>query len=252
MAKKKKTFADNLRNGQLLIGPLVSLPSPEITEILAQTGFDWLFIDAEHGAFNPQQTQAMLQAAGNCPCVIRVPSGDEIWIKKALDIGAAGIIVPQVHTTDQARQIVQSCKYSPQGTRGVGIGRAHKYGSGFEDYLMHANRDTAVILQAESSTAIKNISSIVAVKGIDAILIGPYDLSASLGKIGQVNHKTVTDAINKVRKACMDANVKLGIFGVSPEAVKPYIKKGFTLITVGVDSLFLIKSAKEVLHKLNG
>ena len=252
MAKKKKTFAENLRNGQLLIGPLVSLPSPEITEILAQTGFDWLFIDAEHGAFNPQQAQSMLQAAGNCPCVIRVPAGDEIWIKKALDIGAAGIIVPQVHTAEQARQIVKYCKYSPQGNRGVGIGRAHKYGNSFEEYLRQANRETAVIVQAESKTAIKNIASIVAVKGIDAILIGPYDLSASLGRIGQVDHKEVTSAISKVRKACIDANVKLGIFGVSPEAVKPYIKKGFTLITVGVDSLFLIKSAKEVLQKLNG
>ena len=252
MAKKKMMFSDRLRKGQLLIGTLVSLPSPEVTEILAQTGYDWLFIDAEHGAFNPQQAQAMLQAAGDCPCIIRVPSGDEVWIKKALDIGAAGIIVPQVHTAEQAKQIVKSCKYSPQGTRGVGIGRAHQYGTGFENYIKTANRNTAVILQAESRAAIDNIHAIAAIKGVDAILIGPYDLSASLGKIGQVKDKTVVSAINKVIRACQAANVRLGYFGVNADAVKPYIKKGFTLITVGVDSLFLIKSAKETLTGLHG
>ena len=88
MPGKKNSFAERLRKGELLIGTLISLPSPEITELLSSTGFDWLFIDAEHGAFNPQQAQTMLQAAGDCPCVIRVPSGDEIWIKKALDIGS--------------------------------------------------------------------------------------------------------------------------------------------------------------------
>lgn len=252
MARKNNEFADRLRRGDLLIGTLVSLPSPEITEILSTSGFDWLFIDAEHGAFNPQQTQAMLQAAGRCPCVIRVPAADDIWIKKALDCGAAGIIVPQVHTAEQAKQIVQSAKYSPAGTRGVGIGRAHKYGIEFENYLKKANRQTAVILQAESRSAIDNIDMIAAVKGVDAILVGPYDLSASLGKIGQVTNKEVVLAINKVAKACKAANVRSGIFGVNAADVKPWIKKGFTLITAGVDSLFIIKSASGMLAELRG
>lgn len=252
MTRMKTTFASRLRKGDLLLGTLVSLPSPEVTELLANTGFDWLFIDAEHGAFNPQQAQAMLQAAGACPCVIRVPSADDVWIKKALDCGAAGIIVPQVHTAEQAEQIVNSAKYSPAGSRGVGIGRAHKYGLEFENYIKQANRETAVILQAESRSAIDNIDSITAVEGIDAILIGPYDLSASLGKIGQVTDKEVTQAINKVARACNAANVRLGIFGVNAAAVNPWIKKGFTLITAGVDTLFFIKSAKEILAEIRG
>ena len=185
------SFAERLRKGERLIGTLVSLPSAEITEILSETGFDWLFIDAEHGAFNPQQAQTLLQAAGQCPCVIRVPAGDEVWIKKALDIGGAGIIAPQVHTAEQAEQIVRYCKYSPDGSRGVGIGRAHKYGIRFEDYIKTANENIAVILQAESREAIDNIESITSVEGIDAILIGPYDLSASLGKIGKVTDPEV-------------------------------------------------------------
>ena len=247
-----KNFAEQLRNGELLIGTLLSLPSPEIAEMMAKTGFDWLFIDAEHGAFNPQQAQSMLQAASPCPCIIRVPSGDEIWLKKALDAGADGIIVPQVNTAEQAKKIISHCKYSPDGSRGVGIGRAHKYGIEFEDYIKNANQQTAVILQAESRTAIENIDEIVKVAGLDAILIGPYDLSASLGKIGEVSDPVVQDAITKIADSCQQNNVKLGIFGVNANAVKPYIKKGFTLIIVGVDSLFLIKSATETLAEIRG
>ena len=252
MVKENKNFAEKLRNGELLIGTLLSLPSPEIAEMLAGTGFDWLFIDAEHGAFNPQQTQSMLQAANPCPCVIRVPSSDEIWIKKASDIGADGIIVPQVNTAKQAEKIVKYCKYSPEGTRGVGIARAHKYGIEFDDYIKNANQQTAVILQAESQDAIDNIEEIVKVEGIDAILIGPYDLSASLGKIGEVTDPVVQDAIIKIAKTCQDADIKLGFFGVNADTVKPYIEKGFTLITVGVDSMFIINSANEALAEIRG
>ena len=248
--KNNKAFTEKLRNGDLLIGTLISLASPEIAEILSHTGYDWLFIDAEHGAFNPQQTQPMLQAAGDTPCVIRVPAGDDVWIKKALDIGAAGIIVPQVHTAEQAEQIINQCKYSPVGNRGVGIGRAHTYGLSFENTIKHANDETVVILQAESQKAIDNIEEIVKVPGLDAILVGPYDLSASLGRIGEVNHPEVQEAINRVADVCKAAEIKLGYFGVNASAVKPAIDNGFTLIAVGVDTLFVIKSATETLEEL--
>jgi len=248
--KNNKSFTERLRNGDLLLGTLISLNSPEITELLSHTGYDWLFIDAEHGAFNPQQTQPMLQAAGDTPCVIRVPAGDDIWIKKALDIGAAGIIVPQVHTAEQAEQIINQCKYSPVGNRGVGIGRAHTYGLSFDNTINNANDETAVILQAESRAAIDNIEEIVKVPGLDAILIGPYDLSASLGRIGEVNHPEVQEAINRVADVCKAAKIKLGYFGVNASAVKPAIENGFTLITVGIDTLFVIKSATETLAEL--
>jgi len=192
----------------------------------------------------------MLQAAGETPCVIRVPAGDDVWIKKALDIGAAGIIVPQVHTAEQAEKIINQCKYSPVGNRGVGIGRAHTYGLNFEDTIKNANDETAVILQAESQAAIDNIEEIVKVPGLDAILIGPYDLSASLGKIGKVDDAEVQEAINRIADVCKAAGIKLGYFGVNASAVKPAIENGFTLITIGVDTLFVIKSATETLAEL--
>jgi 4-hydroxy-2-oxoheptanedioate aldolase len=248
--KNNKAFTKILGNGDLLIGTLISLNSPEIAEILSHSGYDWLFIDAEHGAFNPQQTQPMLQAAGDTPCVIRVPAGDDVWIKKALDIGAAGIIVPQVHTAEQAEQIINQCKYSPAGNRGVGIGRAHTYGLSFENTIRNANDETAIILQAESLAAIDNIEEIVKVPDLDAVLVGPYDLSASLGRIGEVNHPEVQEAINRVADVCKAAGIKLGYFGVNASAVKPAIDNGFTLIAVGVDTLFVIKSAAETLEEL--
>ncbi|MEQ8290483.1 MAG: aldolase/citrate lyase family protein [Gammaproteobacteria bacterium] len=245
-------FSQRLRAGETLYGTLVSLPSAEICEVLAEIGYDWLFIDAEHGAFNPQQAQGMLQAAAPTPCVIRVPAGEPIWIKKALDIGAAGVIVPQVHTAEQARTIIHNCKYSPAGDRGVGIGRAHKYGLEFERYLKHANEETAVILQAESEQAIANIDEIAALDGVDAILIGPYDLSASLGKPGEINDPVVQNAIDKVISACQHNDIKLGYFGVTAEAVLPYKAKGFTLLTVGVDAAFVIQSASQCLNNIRG
>jgi len=248
---KNKNFADRLRAGDVLTGTLVSLASPEVCELLSHVGFDWLFIDAEHGAFNPQQAQSMLQAAAPTPCVIRVPVGETVWLKKALDIGAAGVIVPQVHNSVQAREIIRHCKYAPIGDRGIGIGRAHKYGIDFERYLQKANDETAVILQAESAEAIDNIDDIVTLEGLDAILVGPYDLSASLGKPGEINDPVVQKAINKIIKSCKKANVSMGFFGVSAEAVLPYKEKGFTLLTVGVDTTFIIKSASQTLSEMN-
>ena len=248
--KKINNFAKRLRSDEILIGTLVSLPSAEICELLANIGYDWLFIDAEHGAFNPQQAQAMLQAAAPTPCLIRVPSDETIWLKKALDIGAAGVIVPQVHTADQAREIISHCKYTPDGKRGIGIGRAHKYGIDFDRYIKYANQETAVVLQAESSEAVDNINDIVNLKGIDAILIGPYDLSASLGKPGEIDHPVVQAAINKIIKTCQNAKLAMGFFGVTPESVLPYKQKGFTLLTIGMDTAFLINAAQEMLSKM--
>ena len=196
--------------------------------------------------------QQMLQAAAShCPCVIRVPSHDAVSIKKALDIGAAGIIVPQISTAEQAHAAVRAAKYPPHGNRGVGLARAHEYGMSFSSYLETADQQTCVIIQAETREAIDNIEDIAAIADVDAIFIGPYDLSANLGHIGEVEHPEVCGAIKKVERACKQANVKLGYFGVDTKMVLPYIDKGFTLVTVGVDSLLLLNSAQQLCGELN-
>lgn len=249
---KPNHFREKLLRGDRLIGVVVTLPCPEVAEIMAQVGFDWLWIDTEHGPYNSLEAQRHLQAAGeSVASIVRVPWADDIWIKKALDIGANGVIVPQVNTAAQTRQVVAACKYPPQGTRGVGAARAHKYGLGFQAYVESANQQTAVIIQTEHIEAVKNIDQIVAVDGLDAVMIGPYDLSASMGKIGQVQDPEVQQAIETIRQACQSADVRLGIFGENPAALMPWLDKGFNLIACGTDTMHLIAATKEAIGALS-
>jgi 2-keto-3-deoxy-L-rhamnonate aldolase RhmA len=243
-----ESFRTRLRSGERLVAPLLTLNSPVVTELMAAIGFDWLFIDAEHAPLEPFQMQALLQGAGATPCVIRLPVGDEVPIKKALDIGAAGIIAPQVNSVDHVRRIVQAAKYAPVGQRGLGIARAHGYGLKVREYLQSANDDTAVIIQAEHRDAVEHIREIVRVEGVDGVLIGPYDLSASLGRPGAVDHPEITQAIERVRTACVEVGLPIGIFGLTAEAVQPYIERGFTMIVVGVDTVLLANGAAAVLN----
>lgn len=248
--KSSKSFRQRLLSNETLIGTLIATPSCEGVELLASLGFDWLFIDAEHGAFGPEQVISMLQAAHDCPCLVRIPGPDEAWIKKVLDAGADGIIVPQINTIDEAKAVIDYSKYPPIGKRGVGLGRAHGYGTEFTSYLENANEHTVVVLQAETEAVLECISEISALNSVDAILIGPYDLSSSLGHIGEITHPTVQNAIESVKQACMANNTQLGIFGVSAENVAPYKSLGFTLLTVGVDTIFLQSSALSELNEL--
>jgi 2-keto-3-deoxy-L-rhamnonate aldolase RhmA len=168
-------------------------------------------------------------------------------VKRALDIGAAGIIAPQVNSVEHAQRIVQAAKYAPMGHRGLGITRAHRYGLRVREYLQNANDDTAVIVQAEHRDAIAVIRDIVRVDGVDGVLIGPYDLSASLGRPGAVGHPDVRDAIARVHDACREVNVPIGIFGLTADAVKPYMERGFTMIVAGVDTVLLANASSTLL-----
>src|SRR5215467_8176080 len=204
-------FRARLKRGDKLLGTMVTLPSPPAAEVLATIGFDWLFIDAEHGPLGTNELLGILMAVNRrAACVVRVPSCDAVQIAKVLDLGADGIIVPQVNTPQQAADAVRFARYPPEGTRGVGLARAHGYGSKFEEYVESANREIAVIVQAEHATAVENIDAIARVPGVDAILLGPYDLSASLGKMGQVDDPKVVAAIARVTDACRAVGMPLG------------------------------------------
>ena len=247
----KNVFKQRLNESHLQLGTIVTLPSMEVTEILCQAGFDWLFVDLEHSAMGVQEAQAILQAAApKVPCVVRVPAIDEVWIKKCLDTGAAGIIAPQIRTPEDARRAVQLCRYPPAGIRGVGIARAHAYGAEFADYVASANNEVAVIVQIEHIDAVDNLDSIIAIPGIDALFAGPYDLSGSMGKLGQVNDPEVQTAILRVKQKAGQAKIPLGIFGTTAEAVKPYIADGYKLIAVGTDTVMLGTMARQTLASL--
>ena len=230
---------------------MVTLSCPETAEILSKVGYDWLFLDAEHSTYSASDLQAIIGRVGHTlPCLVRLAAPEEVLIKKALDLGADGIIAPQVNSAEQAANIVSWSRYSPEGTRGVGLGRAHGYGFAFDDYLAKANEEITVVVQAEHIDAVNSIEQIVKVPGVDAVLIGPYDLSASLKRIGEIDHPEVTGAIQHVTEVCQKNNIPLGIFGVTADAVKPYIKQGYTLITAGVDTVMLGQAARKMLEQV--
>lgn len=249
----RPSLRSRLTEGVPLLSTMITLPNAAVAEILADAGFDWLFIDGEHGPLQTQDILAMLQAVGDrTPCLVRVPAAGEAAIKTVLDLGAEGIIVPQVNTAEQAANVVQWARYAPQGSRGVGLARAHGYGRRFKEYVETANDRTVVVVQAEHIQAVENIEAIVKVPGVDAVLLGPYDLSASLGKMGQIDDPTVVAAIDRVTEVCQRAKMPLGYFGVTAAAVQPFIERGYTLITAGVDSLMLGQAGGQMLKQLRG
>lgn len=245
------TFKEKLTRGERLLGTLVTLPGPEIAEVMCLAGFDWLFVDLEHGAMSVREAQTVLAAAGDTPCVVRVPANDAVWIKKCLDTGAAGIMVPQIRTAGDARDAVKWCKYPPAGERSVGVARAQGYGMLFAERVARANDEIAVILQIEHIDAVENLDAILAVPGIDALFVGPYDLSASMGKTGLISDPQVQSAIERVTRDAKRTGIALGIFGATAAAIRPHIDTGYTLVAVGIDTMVLGQAAQQIVDALS-
>lgn len=245
------TFRALLGQDRPLIGTIVGIPSLENVEILSRVGFDWLFVDLEHSAISTGFAQNILQVAGNRVHVVaRLANGSELEIKRALDIGCDGVIVPFVNTRGDAEQAVRFSKYPPMGTRSVGVARAHGYGPGFKEYVDSANETTALIVQIEHRDGVSNLEEILEVKGIDAVLIGPYDLSASMNLMGQVSHPDVQAAIGRIREACKDRRIPYGLFGVTSDACQSELEQGAGFVIVGVDSIHLHNGAAASLRPL--
>jgi len=245
-------FRERLVAGERLIGTILSLPSPEVTEILAAAGFDWLFLDTEHAPLGPRTVVECLRAAGPCPVLVRVGANEEAAIKQALDAGAAGVIVPQVAGADEARRAVVAARYPPDGRRGVGVARAQGYGFDFERYVAAANEAVVVVAQVESAEGVAQVDAIAALQGLDAIFIGPYDLAASLGHMGEPDHPEAEAAIERVRERTLAAGRRLGIFGTDANALRARLERGYTLIAVGIDALLLGRAARDALRVIRG
>lgn len=243
------TLKDRLHQPQPLIGTLVTTAAPEVAELLALAGFDWLFIDLEHGSLSILDAQRAVQAvAGRCFTVVRVPDPTPENIKRVLDTGCDGIIAPHVNSAEEARAIVRLAKYPPDGERSVGLARAHGYGLNFAEYIASANDRGAIILQIEHKDAVANVEEILAVKGIDALFIGPYDLSGSMGLLGQLSHPQVVAAIDTARLACAAAKTPFAIFSPTAEHAQSYINSGAKVIAIGTDLMHMANSARGVLE----
>jgi len=244
-------FRARLRQRERLVGTMLTIPAPAIAEMCADAGFDWLFVDMEHGALDLHDVERIAQAVGErCACVVRAPSNDRVWIGKILDLGVAGIIVPQVNSAEEAARAVRAAKYPPQGTRGVGIGRAARYGAQLHEYLARANDETAVIVQIEHVDAVRNVESIAQVQGVDAFMIGPFDLSGSFGKPGHIGDADVQTAIAETRETAFAHNLSVSVFCPTLEQARRAQSEGYNLMLVGADSLLLGDALRALVRAL--
>jgi len=240
-------FPERLAAREPLLGTILTLPSPEAAEIFAAAGFDWLFVDMEHGLLDFPDVQRVVQAvAGRCACLVRVPSNEAIWINKALDTGAAGLIVPHVDGAAHARRAVRAAKYPPRGERSIGVARAQAFGRRLTDSIAHANEETVLVAQAEHIDAARSIEDIVSVPGVGAIFIGPFDMSASLGHPGRLEEPAVREAINLVRDGCARRETPCGILVADATAARAAFSAGYSLVCVATDTLLLGRAASDV------
>jgi 4-hydroxy-2-oxoheptanedioate aldolase len=249
----KNRLKELLSSGKTAVGTIVQLPSAPVVEILAQAGFDWLVIDAEHGPIDIEKLHAMIRATGATPVtpVVRIASNVDWLTKHALDVGALGVMIPGVNSAAEAQAAVRAVRYPPQGIRGFGpTFAALRWGVSGAEYVRQANEAVAAIVQIEHIDAVRRIDEILAVPGIDVALIGPYDLSGSMGLLGEVAHPEVQAAIGRVLAAARKANVPAGIFGVAAEDIKRYVAQGFRAILAGVDVAFLAAGANSMLSQL--
>ena len=226
-----------IKNGEAVLGTFFSSNSADAAEVLGAAGLDFLVIDCEHGPGSPESIENCIRAAesrGMTP-IVRITENTRTGILRYLDIGAQGILVPQIESAQQAGQVVQYAKYSPEGVRGVGITRASTWGLDGNDYARTANEETLVIVQCENSECLQEIDTVAKVPGLDLIFFGPYDMSQALGVSGQMQHPLMLDAEKRILSAAKNAGIAAGIFVKTVADARKARAEGWQLIAMGVD-----------------
>jgi len=238
-----ENLKDKLKNNQLSIGSWITLAHPAIAEIMADAGFEWLVVDMEHSVITIREAEELIRiiALKGLTPLVRLTALDPNQIKRVMDSGAEGVIVPMVKTAEEARLAVKAVKYPPFGSRSVGLARAQGYGMCFEEYARSINEKSIVIVQIEHIEAINNLEPILRVDGVDGTIIGPYDLSASMGKPGRFKDKDVLEKLKTYENISKNLRKPLGYHVVQPdtESVMNKINAGYTFIAFSVDHLFL-------------
>jgi 2-dehydro-3-deoxyglucarate aldolase len=245
----KNPLKEKLDRGEVVIGGFVGLGHPDVTEWLARVGFDWVVIDGEHGPLSFETMQRMMQAMNGTSCIpiIRVQWNEPVVIKRVLDLGAYGVLIPWVNTKEEAENAVKACKYPPEGIRGCGPRRAAWFDP---SYVETANKELLVIIQIETEKAVSNIDEILSVKGIDACYIGPRDLSVSMGfgSPPKWDEPVYREKFDIVLKAASRCGKPVGMF-TTIDNVEWAIEKGFRLNTIDNADVFFIRSARMALEK---
>ena len=240
-----------LQQRRPILGSWLQTGSPAAAEILANTGFAWLGLDCEHTSADIATVESIARAlhGRDTALLVRVSQGDTLEIRKCLDVGAGGVIVPLVETAEQAKLAVAAAKYPPIGRRGFCFGRMNDWGVRFDEYARTANDHTVVIAMIESRKGVENIDDILSVEGLDGIFIGPYDLSGSYGVPGELQHPSVLQARQRILDACKQAGKTAGQHIVHSDStqLEAALRAGFTFICLDADIIFLNRAARQAL-----
>jgi len=243
---------DKLISNELTIGSWLTLPSTAIAEIMCNAGFDWLVVDLEHTTISLEQAGEMIRTIelSGSSSLVRLTSNDENQIKRVMDAGAQGIVVPMVKSVTDAKRAVTATRYPPLGTRGVGLARAQEYGAKFEEYLAwqsDINFGPVVVVQIEHVDAVANLKEILNVDGVDAFIIGPYDLSCSMGIPGEFDNPEFIQTINKIIQIGSELNAVSGLHVVEPDKQKlnNAIIAGHNFIAYSVDIRMIDVAARD-------
>ncbi|MGI8644544.1 MAG: HpcH/HpaI aldolase family protein [Thermomicrobiales bacterium] len=244
-----------LRDGGVAIGTFLAIPSPELVEICALAGFDFVLFDAEHGPISPETCYRMILAAEarGIPTLARIGEHDRQVMLKYLDIGIGGVVVPQINDAETAREMVQALRYAPLGVRGVAGGRTYNYGLGEAavDLIPRLNERVLSSVQFEHIDALKNIDEILATPDLDVLFVGPNDLAQSMGFPGQPMHPEVQAIIDQVVTAAKGGPVALGTVAFDPESTKRQVERGFRLVAGNLPTL-IAGAAKNYLAAARG
>nr|WP_221189229.1 aldolase/citrate lyase family protein [Microbacterium proteolyticum] len=230
-----------------LAGMWVCSGSAVVTEVAAGSGLDWLLLDMEHSATSLESVLTQLQVAAAYPVtpVVRVPWNDPVTIKRVLDLGAQNLIVPMISTADEARAAVAATRYPPAGIRGVGsaLARSARWNR-VDGYLAEAVEHVSLTVQIETASGVANATEIAAVDGVDAVFVGPSDLSASMGLLGQQSHPEVVAAVHAVFAACRDSGTPVGVNAFDPAVAEAYLDAGADFVAVGADVALLARASE--------
>lgn len=250
MANLRAKFSEHLRSGRSMIGTWLQVPHPTVVEAMAQTGFDFVLVDGEHAPTPPDALGGILPCLElhEAPSLYRVRSNNSDLIKSALDHGVSALMVPMVNSTHEAAKVVEAAKYPPLGKRGIGPWRASNFYYNETEYVASANNDTAIVVQIETRDAVQAVDDIAKTPGIDALYVGPADLRMSLGlHVGLTSE--LLDACRRVTDAARRNGIVAGIDVGSLDFVPKYVELGFTLMTFGIDTSYIIEGGRDLSQK---
>jgi len=236
-----------LQKGKPTIGSWMQLPCPNVAEIMGNAGYDWVAVDLEHGPFSRQTLSNIfrsLEIGGTFPFA-RIAKASSNNIKQALDNGAHGLILPMIETREQLNQAISCALYPPSGSRGIGYCRANLFGKHFNEYK-EKSKETIIVAQIEHIRAVENLQGILSVKGLDAIMVGPYDLSGSMDITGNFEHPDFINVMEEISKKAKQYSIPMGthIVDPQPDVLKTKIAEGYQFIAYGIDSVFLFQNAE--------